>query len=98
MISMPTLLVRNVPESLMKELKRLKVELGCRTWAELLERLVRVGAGEVIVVGKEDIARMKEAIDDFLELREIVTSRWGEGTVLEEFRRARGDENSDIGR
>jgi len=92
---MPTLLVRNVPESLMRELRRLKVELGCRTWAELLERLVRVGSGEVIVIEKEE---MRKAVDDFLKLREIVTSRWGEGTVLEEFRRARGHEDSDIGR
>ena len=92
---MPTLLVRNVPESLMRELRRLKVELGCRTWAELLERLVRVGSGEVIVIEKE---AMRKAVDDFLKLREIVTSRWGEGTVLEEFRRARGHEDSDIGR
>ena len=95
---MPTLLVRNVPESLMRELRRLKVELGCRTWAELLERLVRVGSGEVIVIEKEDVEEMRKAIDDFLKLREIVTSRWGEGTVLEEFRRARGHEDSDIGR
>ena len=92
---MPTLLVRNVPESLMRELRRLKVELGCRTWAELLERLVRVGSDEVIVIEKEE---MRKAVDDFLKLREIVTSRWGEGTVLEEFRRARGHEDSDIGR
>jgi len=28
---MPALLVKNVPEDLMKELKRLKVELGCKT-------------------------------------------------------------------
>jgi len=79
----------------MRQLRRLKVELGCRTWAELLERLVRVGSGEVIVIEKEE---MRKAIDDFLKLREIVTSRWGEGTVLEEFRRARGHEDSDIGR
>ncbi len=95
---MPTLLVRNVPESLMRELRRLKVELGCRTWAELLERLVRVGAGEVIVVEKEDVEEMRKAIDGFLELREVVTSRWGEGTVLDELRRARGHEASDTGR
>ena len=95
---MPTLLVRNVPESLMRELRRLKVELGCRTWAELLDRLVRVGAGGVIVIEKEDMEEMRKAIDGFLELREIVTSRWGEGTVLDELRRARGHEDSDIGR
>ena len=73
MIAMPTLLVKNVPRSLMRELERLKVELGCRICAELL---VRIRAEEVIVFGKKDIEGMKEAIDDFLELREIVTSRW----------------------
>ncbi|MGQ9538280.1 MAG: hypothetical protein ACUVTE_01650 [Candidatus Bathycorpusculaceae bacterium] len=38
---MATILVKNVPEDLLKELKRLKVELGCRAWAELVEKLVK---------------------------------------------------------
>jgi hypothetical protein len=33
---MATILVKNLPEELLKELKRLKVELGCKTWAELI--------------------------------------------------------------
>jgi hypothetical protein len=35
-----TILVKNLPENLLKELKRLKVELGCDTWADLLSELV----------------------------------------------------------
>ena len=37
---MPTLLVKNVSEALMRELRKLKAELGCKTWAELLEDLL----------------------------------------------------------
>ena len=36
---MATILIKNVPEDVLKELKRLKVELGCKTWADLLEQL-----------------------------------------------------------
>jgi len=32
--------VKNLREDLLKELKRLKAELGCKTWAELLAKLV----------------------------------------------------------
>jgi len=34
------ILIKNLPEDLLRELKRLKVELDCRIWAELLEKLV----------------------------------------------------------
>ncbi len=91
-IPMPTLLVKNVPEALMRELRKLKAELGCRTWAELLEKLVKLRSKEVIVIGEEDLERMKRAIDEFLDLRNTVTERWGKGTVLEEIRRARRHE------
>ncbi len=89
---MPTLLVKNVPEALMRELRKLKAELGCRTWAELLEKLVKLRSKDVIVIGEEDLEKMRKAIDEFLELRTIVTKRWSEGTVLEEIRRARRHE------
>ena len=97
---MPTLLVKNVPEPLMRELRRLKAELGCRTWSELLERLVRSRPREVVVVREEDVERMRRAIDELLKLRDIVTERWREGTVLEEFGRARRHdiEGLDTGR
>jgi len=89
---MPTLLVKNVPEDLMRELRKLKVELGCRTWAELLEKLVKHRSKDVIIIEKEDLEKMRKAVDGFLELRNIVTEKWGEGTVLEEIRRARRHE------
>lgn len=85
---MPTLLVKNVPEDLMRELRRLKVELNCKTWVELLEKLVE--RQKIIIV--EDAERVEKAVEQFLALREIVTSKWGDGSVLEEFRRARGHE------
>jgi hypothetical protein len=46
-----TILVKNLPEDLLKELKRLKVELGCKTWAELLSELVT--AKETILLTEE---------------------------------------------
>lgn len=85
---MPTLLVKNIPEELMRELRRLKLELNCKTWVELLEKLVE--RQRVIIV--EDAERTEKAVERFLALREIVTAKWGEGSVLEEFRRARGHE------
>ena len=84
-IEMPTLLIKNVPEELMRKLRRLKVELNCRTWAELLEKLVNFRS---IVVERVS----EDVIEEFLELRDVVTKRWGKGEVLEEFRRARGHE------
>jgi len=89
---MPTLLVKNVSEDLMRELRKLKVELGCRTWAELLEKLVRSRSREVIIIGEEDLERMRRAVDEFLKLGEVVSKKWREGTVLEEIRKARGHE------
>ena len=95
---MPSLLVKNVPEDLMRELRRLKAELGCRTWVELLEKLVKMRPREVIVIGEEDVERMRRAIEEFLELREVVTREWGGGSVLEEFRKARRHEGSCLRR
>jgi len=89
---MPALLVKNVPEALMRELRKLKVELDCRTWAELLEKLVKLRSKEVVVIGEEDLGKMRRAVDEFLKLRDIVTEKWSEGTVLEEVRRARRHE------
>ena len=86
---MPTLLVKNVSEDLMRELRKLKAELGCRTWAEFLEELVKLRSKEVIIIGEVELEKMRRAVDEFLELRSIVTEKWGEGTVLEEIRRAR---------
>ena len=87
---MPTLLVKNVSDELMKKLRRLKVEMNCKTWAELLEKLIELKSRELVFIGEDDLENMRRAIDEFLDLRDIVTRMWGEGSVLEEFRKARG--------
>ncbi|MEM1908961.1 MAG: hypothetical protein QXP94_07335 [Thermofilaceae archaeon] len=55
---------------------------------ELLEKLVE--RRRVIVV--EEAERTRGAVEEFLAPREVVTAKWGEGSVLEEFRSARGHE------
>ena len=99
MIFMPTLLVKNVPETLLRELKRLKVELSCKTWAELLEKLVKIRSKDIIVIEEEDLEKTRRAVEEFLKLKSVVTKKWSEGTVLEEFRKARHHEakNSNVG-
>jgi hypothetical protein len=87
---MPTLLVKNIPDRLLKELKRLKVELGCRTWAELLEELVRSERGRIPPISPEEAERIREGVKRLLKLREEVSRVWaGPPSVVEEFMRAR---------
>jgi len=86
-----TILVKNLPEDLLKELKRLKVELGCRTWAELLSELV--ASKEEILFSEEKLKNMRAGVQGFLKLRSVVPSKWtGHPTVLEETRRSRDHE------
>lgn len=88
---MATILVKNLPEDLLRELKRLKVELGCRTWAELLAKLVE--SERAISLGEERLKEIRSGVEGFLKLRSVVSSRWaGRPTVLEEVRRSRGHE------
>jgi len=88
----PTILVKGVSEDLLKDLKRLKVELGCRTWAELLAKLAT--SKEVILLEEGRLEDVRRGVRGFLGLREKVSERWPGGpTVLEEFRRSRGHEN-----
>jgi hypothetical protein len=88
-----TILVKNLPEDLLKELKRLKVELGCKTWAELLSELVT--ASETILLTEEETGQMKIGVKNFLSLRGDVSSKWtGHPTVLEETRRSRCHETT----
>jgi hypothetical protein len=88
-----TILVKNLPEDLLKELKRLKVELGCKTWAELLSELVT--ASESVLLTEEKEGQMKAGVKNFLNLRCDVLSKWsGHPTVLEESRRSRHHETT----
>ena len=90
---MATILVKNLPEDLLKELKRLKVELGCKTWAELLAELV--SAKETILLTEEETDQMKTGVKGFLSLRGDVSSKWaGHSTVLEESRMPRRHETT----
>ena len=88
---MPTILIKNLPEDLLKELRRLKVELGCGTWAELLAKLIE--SKYLIPFSNEELAKMREGVQGFLRLKGTVSERWtGHPTVLEEVRRSRGHE------
>ena len=85
---MATILVKNLREDVLKELKRLKVELGCKTWAELLEKLTR--AKEALILGEEELTEMNTGVQGFLRLRRIVSRRWaGLPTVVGEVRATR---------
>jgi hypothetical protein len=86
---MATILIKNLPEDLLKELKRLKVELGCRTWAELLAKLVESEA--TVSLSEEELDDIRTGVQGLLKLKSVVSSRWsGRPTVLEETRRSRG--------
>ena len=89
-IPMPTLLVKNVTEEVLKELKRLKVELDCKTWAELLELLTKLSPKETFTIKEKDAKNIKDGIKEFLELDEKTSETWrGPPSVLEEFRKSR---------
>ncbi len=85
---MTTILVKNVSEGLEKELRKLKASLGCRTWSELLAKLVESEATRSANV--ESLSEMKMGVREFLQLRTTVSNKWkGRPTVLEETRKSR---------
>lgn len=85
---MATILVKNLREDLLKELKRLKVELGCKTWAELLAKLVE--SEKTTSLSEKELEDMRTGVQGFLKLRNVVSTRWtGHPTVLKESRRTR---------
>lgn len=89
---MATILVKGLPEDVLRELKRLKVELGCKTWAELLGRLV--SSKGMIFLGEKELEGMHAGVRGFLRLRDAVTEKWvGPPTVLSELRKARAHES-----
>ena len=90
---MATILVKNLPEDTLKELRRLKVELGCKTWAELLAKLVE--SGRFPMLNEEGTSKMRAGVKGFLRLRDTVSKKWiGHPTVLEETRRSKKHEAS----
>ena len=84
---MGTILVKDVPEDLLRRLKRLKAELNCRTWADLLAKLVELKES---TLEEEELERMRSGVKSFLYLREAVSNKWsGSPSVLDEIRRGR---------
>jgi hypothetical protein len=85
---MTTILVKNVSEGLERELRKLKATLGCRTWAELLAKLVESESTRSL--GDERLNEMKAGVQNFLQLRTIVSNKWrGRPGVVEETRKSR---------
>jgi len=91
---MPTLLVKGLSEDVIKQLRRLKVELDCDTWAELLEKLAK-GSQSRVSLTNEELRQMKQGAREFIALADKVSRKWiGPPGVLEESRRSRRHEPS----
>jgi hypothetical protein len=89
---MTTILVKNLPEELLKELKRLKVELGCKTWADLLSELVTNQENQL---NEDKNSKTETGVKNFLNLKTAVSTKWNNNTsVLEETRRSRRHETT----
>jgi hypothetical protein len=87
---MTTILVKNLSEELLKELKRLKVELGCKTWADLLSELV---SNEKTLLNEDLNRKTETGVKNFLNLKNAVSTKWNNNpTVLQETRRSRRHE------
>ena len=86
---MPTMLVKGLSEEQVKELRRLKLELGCNTWAELLSVLAET-RGRALAQDQR-LERMTTDAEGFLSLEREVSERWGGrgDSVLREFRKSR---------
>jgi hypothetical protein len=86
-----TILIKNLDQDLLKELRRLKLELDCKTWAELLAKLV--DSERTILLDEKRREEIRTGVQGFLKLRSIVSHRWaGHPTVLEETRKSRNHE------
>lgn len=89
---MPTILVKGLSEETLKQLKRLKVELDCDSWAQLLEKLSETRRTS-ISFSKKEISEMRQGSRGFLALADSISKKWtGEPTILEEFRKSRKHE------
>jgi hypothetical protein len=47
----------------------LKVELGCKTWAELLEKLVRLEPKHAMPINVEEAEQIKMGVESFLNFK-----------------------------
>lgn len=84
---MPTLLIKNVSDELLRRLKGLKVELGCRTGSELLEKLARLAPREFFTLNEDDLRSIESGVEKFLDLTDLVSEGWSAPpSVLGEFK------------
>lgn len=82
------MLVKGLSREQIRELGRLKVELGCKTWAELLSALAETSGPAR--VQSQRLEQMMADADGFLSLEREVSERWtGHGSVLKELRKSR---------
>lgn len=85
---MPTILVKGLSEDTLKRLKKLKIELDCDTWAQLLDKLAQ--SDRRVTFTKKEISEMKQGVEEYIALANKVSKKWrGTPTVLEEFRASR---------
>ncbi len=83
--------MKGISEDTLKRLKKLKVELDCDTWAELLDKLSQ--SDRRVFLTKQEISEMKQGVKEFVALANKVSKKWhGPPTVLEEFRASRKHE------
>lgn len=88
---MATILVKGVSEDTLKRLKKLKVELECGTWAELLDKLAR--SDLAVTLNKEEVSEMRQGVSEFITLANRVSKKWkGPPTIVEEMRVSRHHE------
>lgn len=94
---MATILVKGISEETLKRLKRLKVELDCETWAELLDRFASQSTHYYNVnLTRKEISEMKQGVSEFVTLANKVSKKWhGPPSVLEEFRASRRHNDDD---
>ncbi len=88
---MATILVKGVSKDTLKRLKKLKVELECDTWAELLDKLARPDLA--VTLNKEEVSEMRQGVSEFITLANRVSKKWkGPPTIVEEMRVSRHHE------
>ena len=68
---MATILVKGVSEDTLKRLKKLKVELDCDTWAELLDNLAQPGLA--VTLYYEDVSAIRQGVSEFRSLANRVS-------------------------
>lgn len=85
---MATMLVKGVSEDTLRRLRRLKVDLNCETWAELLDKLSQWDRSPSF--NENRLEEMKGGAKELITLAEAVSRKWrGPPSVLEESRRSR---------